>query len=138
MRTGLVFLDTNILIYAADDRFPDKQEIAARLVLDPSTPTFVSPQVIAEMLRVMVGKFEIPAFNALRLIEPWQHRCVVAVDFQFVREASLISALHSVSIFDAQIVLAAVRSNCKVIYSEDMQDGFKYQGVEIVNPFKGL
>jgi predicted nucleic acid-binding protein len=43
--------------------------------------------------------------------------------------------LHQLSFWDALIVRSAIKSGCRRIYTEDLQHGRRYDGVEIVNPF---
>jgi len=41
------------------------------------------------------------------------------------------------AIYDARVVVAALRAGCGVLRSEDMQDGLVVDGrVRIVNPFR--
>ena len=42
------------------------------------------------------------------------------------------------SIWDSLILQAARQANCKIVYTEDLQEGRKLDGLEIVNPFAGL
>jgi predicted nucleic acid-binding protein len=42
---------------------------------------------------------------------------------------------HSLSFWDAVILSAAAGAECHLLLSPDMQDGFVWQGVTIVNPF---
>ena len=39
---------------------------------------------------------------------------------------------------DATIVAAAIRTDCRILYSEDMQHGQKIGYLTIENPFQGL
>jgi predicted nucleic acid-binding protein len=41
-----------------------------------------------------------------------------------------------VSFYDALIVAAAMDADCKVLYSEDLQDGQKFGAVTVENPFR--
>ena len=43
--------------------------------------------------------------------------------------------LHSLSVYDALILQAAVVSGCQRVLSEDMQHGASFGGVRIENPF---
>jgi predicted nucleic acid-binding protein len=43
--------------------------------------------------------------------------------------------LHGVAIWDALIVRAALASGCRVLYTEDLQHGRTFDGLEIVDPF---
>ena len=42
---------------------------------------------------------------------------------------------HQLAIWDAVILAAASEAGCRVLLSEDMQDGFTWGGVTVVNPF---
>jgi predicted nucleic acid-binding protein len=42
---------------------------------------------------------------------------------------------YSLSVYDGLIVAAAVEAKCRVVYSEDMQDGQVLHNVTIRNPF---
>jgi predicted nucleic acid-binding protein len=44
---------------------------------------------------------------------------------------------HRIGIWDAVILAAAAEAGCRVLLSEDLQDGFTWDGVTVVNPFSG-
>ena len=44
---------------------------------------------------------------------------------------------HVLSIWDAVILSAAAAAGCRLLLSEDLQDGFTWNGVTVVNPFPG-
>lgn len=46
-----------------------------------------------------------------------------------------LSVDHRLSIRDAVILSAASRAGCRVLLSEDFQNGFTWGGVTVVNPF---
>lgn len=53
-----------------------------------------------------------------------------------VLQAAGIREDYHFSYWDSLIVSCALRSNCKVLYTEDMQHGLKvYQQLKICNPF---
>ena len=55
------------------------------------------------------------------------------------QHARTIAQAHSYSIYDAQIIAAALTAECKTLWSEDMQNGRVFEGgLRIVNPFAGL
>lgn len=43
--------------------------------------------------------------------------------------------LHQLSIWDGLIVRAALASGCRVLYTEDLQHGRSFDGLEVVDPF---
>jgi predicted nucleic acid-binding protein len=42
---------------------------------------------------------------------------------------------HQLSIWDAVILSAAAEGGCRLLLSEDMQEGFIWKGVTVTNPF---
>jgi predicted nucleic acid-binding protein len=40
------------------------------------------------------------------------------------------------SFYDSLIIASAIRTGCKKLYTEDIQDGREVLGVKIINPFK--
>ena len=49
--------------------------------------------------------------------------------------ATELAARHSVSIWDAFIVQAAIEAGCDTLFSEDLQAGRRFGPVTVVNPF---
>lgn len=69
-------------------------------------------------------------------IHVWRAYPMASVDGALVSEAVLIAERFMISYYDAQIVAAALRMQCPVIYTEDLNDAQDYGGVMAVNPFK--
>ena len=49
--------------------------------------------------------------------------------------ATGLAADHHLQIWDAVIVAAAASADCRLLLSEDLQDGFSWSGITVVNPF---
>jgi predicted nucleic acid-binding protein len=49
--------------------------------------------------------------------------------------AADLAADHHFGIWDAVILSAASQAGCRLLLSEDLQDGFTWGGVTVVNPF---
>jgi predicted nucleic acid-binding protein len=60
---------------------------------------------------------------------------VVSLVADDVLAAIDLHRLHSLSIWDALIVRAALISGCTILYSEDLQRGRRFENLEVVNPF---
>lgn len=58
------------------------------------------------------------------------------IDGALVLTAIDIAERFQVSHFDAQIIAAAQRMGCAILYSEDLNHRQEYAGVQVVNPFK--
>ena len=134
------FLDTNIFVYTFDRQEPDKQAQAHRLV-ERALGTgdgVVSSQVVQEFLNVALRKFERPLSDeqALRYLrEILDPLCSVFPSIALYEAALSLHRRWRFSFYDALIVAAALDSKCKVLYSEDFQDGQEIESLTIVNPF---
>lgn len=42
---------------------------------------------------------------------------------------------HKLPMWDALILAVAAENRCRVLLSEDFQDGFTWRGVTVINPF---
>ena len=131
------FLDTNVLVYTDDPRYPIKQSVAIGLVSDHirRRTGVVSLQVLQEYFVTITGKFRLAAnlakqrvefFSRLHVVEPITSDILAAID---------LHRLHQLSFWDALILHSARRSGCRILLTEDMQHGQIFDGVEIVNPF---
>jgi predicted nucleic acid-binding protein len=62
---------------------------------------------------------------------------VCPISRDLVLEAIDAKQRFGISYWDAAIVTAAKRMGCHTVFSEDLNDGQNYDGVTVVNPFKG-
>jgi predicted nucleic acid-binding protein len=73
--------------------------------------------------------------EATRSVDDWIDTCqVCGVDSQVLRFAMTVTDRHGLQTYDA-IIIASVAGHADILLSEDMQHGFEWQGVRIVNPF---
>ncbi len=138
---GKYFLDTNIFVYSFDPESPYKQKIADSLIQDAivSSRGCISFQVIQEFLNVATGKFSVPLKSnecMSLLIKVFEPLCEVYPSVDLYSEAIEISYGWRYSFYDSLIIAAALKANCGVLYSEDMQHGQKIRSIRIENPFK--
>ncbi len=134
------FVDTNVFVYAVTDDDPERQSIARDLVgrLAESEVLQTSTQVLQELYVVLTRKVrrKFTAREALAYMDRIARSPVTGVNYGVVREAAELSARHTLSMWDALVIVAAARSGSERLYSEDLQHGRKILGVEIVNPFQ--
>jgi predicted nucleic acid-binding protein len=76
-----------------------------------------------------------PPAAARRRVELYSRLEVVSLGLTDLLGAIDITRLHSVSLWDALILRAAHNAGCEVVYTEDLQPGFRLEGLEVVNPF---
>jgi predicted nucleic acid-binding protein len=135
--------DTNILAYA-DGVLETEADIVKRkaawelidTVIEQGAPLFVPAQVLIELHDLLVRKRKLSRNDTAAGIALWQQRFdVIPTSTAILNAAIDLSSKHRMRIFDAVILAAAAEARCDILYSEDMQHGFAWRGVEVVNPF---
>lgn len=131
------FLDTNVLLYAFDDRQADKQAVARRMIEDLGRrrAAALSTQVLIELFHNLTRKFNVTRKTASLMVSAFCEWQVVESDTHLVLRAMARATEHQMSIWDAMIVEAALRCGADTLYSEDMQHGQRMGSLTIVNPF---
>lgn len=134
----LQFIDTNILIYAYDRSAGDRHERARDLVtaLWKSRRGCLSVQVLQEFYVVGMRKLiQITPSDQRMILNDlalWHVHAPHAID---VLAAVELHQRYQVSFWDAMILQSALRADCAVVWSEDLNPGQSYQGVRVMNPF---
>jgi predicted nucleic acid-binding protein len=135
---ALDFLDSNILVYAHDDTDLRKKKIAQdllrRAVLGEAV---VSTQSLTEFATTLLHKFS-PPFRPDEVVEMLDALSPVKLilpDQGIVRRAVEARETYGLHFYDGMIVAAAERGECERIWSEDLNAGQKYFGIEVRNPF---
>jgi predicted nucleic acid-binding protein len=129
--------DTNVLLYALVKQDNDKRRIGRDVIRRArAADCVITLQTLGEMFRVLTGKLRRPAAEATAAVAEWRAALpVVAAD-----EACLIDAMdavagHGLSFWDAMLWATAKHAGCRLLLTEDGQDGFALGGVTLVNPF---
>ena len=139
LRRDKSFLDTNILVYAHDSAENRKKEIARQLIRELFKEGFgaISTQVLQEFYVAVTGKIQKPLgiSAAQKAIEKYGEFYTVHVDEPLIQRAINLHRREEVSFWDALVIAAAGRVDCRTLYSEDLNHGQKYGSVEVVNPF---
>jgi predicted nucleic acid-binding protein len=93
-------------------------------------------QVLGELYRVLVGKCRLSAASAKESLMRWSDTFEVrASSWAAMRIALDLAQDHQLAIWDSLILSVAAENRCRVLLSEDMQEGFVWSGVTVVNPF---
>jgi len=131
-----IFIDTNIIIYANDTRDPVKQikaiEIIKSIMINKNGT--ISTQVLQEYAFVALSKLKQSQDVVLRQIKLLESLEIINQSAEQIRRAIEIMHLYKISFWDACIISNAEYANCTVIYSEDLNTGQFYSGMQIVNP----
>lgn len=126
------FFDTNVLVYAFLDTAKRRRALEVL-----SLGGLISAQVLNEFTQVARTKRQ----RSWAEIEA----AVSVIRMQFPDVAPLTAETHAaglalardhgLSFHDALIVATALEAGCDTLYSEDLQDGRRFPGLVIVNPF---
>lgn len=136
-------IDTNILVYRYDPRFPQKQRIATDLLRRgiAEDSIRVPHQAVVEFVAVVTR----PMISGRPLLEPKEARreaeeflsqfTVLYPTENVVRLALRATAAYGLSWFDAHLWAYAEHYGLDEIISEDFQNERLYGSVRTINPF---
>lgn len=137
--TALVFVDTNVLLYARDAGQPLKQACAAEWMnhLWRERVGRISTQVLSEYYvnvtrKLQPGLTPADAWADVDALLAWRPQ---ATDAALLRLAREIERDHRLSWWDSLIVAAARAQGCATLLTEDLHDGAVLAGVTVRNPF---
>ena len=133
-----VFIDTNLLFYAVDTAASEKHH-ASRAVLATvakEAERVLSSQVLQEFAANGLRKLGLGPEDVRRLIVDLPPHELVRIDQGLVVQALGLVARYHLSYWDACIVAAALHARCRALYSEDLQDGMRIEGLRVVNPLE--
>jgi len=134
------FLDTNIIIYSFDQANAVKQQKAHQLIKTAliENKGCISYQVIQEFLTVATKKFAAPlsALDCQRYLDSvLQPLCQIFANIDLYHRALDLMQRWHYSFYDSLILAAAIQTECKILYSEDLHHRQLFKSLTIVNPF---
>lgn len=132
-----IFLDTDVLIYAAlgRQRAGEKFAIARQIIVEENYCT--SAQVLSEFYASVTTRGDTPLTTeqAQSWVSALAKKPSQSTDYSVVRGAMALSQQHTISYWDGAIIAAAQQMGCTTIYSEDLIHGQRYDTVKVINPF---
>lgn len=132
-----VAIDTNVLAYAegAGDE-PRRARAVEVLAALPEGSVVLPVQVLGELYRVLAGKLRQRPADARANVLRWSDAFAPSDStWAAMQSAFDLSADHGLSIWDALILSVAAEQRCRLLLSEDLQDGFTWRGTTVVDPF---
>ncbi len=135
--TAPIFVDSNVLLYALDDRDKQKQKLASewRSNLWNNRTGRVSFQVLQEFyvnaIRSRPSSHEL-ARAEVRDLLAWNP---VTIDSALLELGWDLQDRYHLSYWDSLIVAAAKISSCAYLLTEDLHPGQRLDGVEVISPF---
>lgn len=137
--TALLFVDSNVFIYAWEKKEPAKQLLAARWleILWREQTGRTSIQALSECYVTLTRKVK----PAVRAVDAWDyvHELFAwkpqPIDADLLVRGKEIEHRYRLSWWDSLIVGSAQQQNCAVLLTEDLQDRSVYGNVTVRNPF---
>ena len=131
------FIDTNILVYTDDHDALEKQTRALDLVEQArlSRNGVLSTQVLQEYFVTATRKLNVEPAIVRRKVELFARLDLVQIDLDAILAAIDLHRLHQFSFWDALIIQSALVSGCRILFTEDLQQRRRVNGLEVLNPF---
>jgi len=135
--TAVVFVDTNILLYAAGNTASERAKTRIARLIITEEEVALSAQVIQEFYWVATrpNKLALTHDQAMAFIDVWKMFPFQPTTLGVIEDALFLSQQFRISYWDAAVVAAARHLNCATLYTEDLNDGQDYEGVTARNPF---
>jgi len=132
-----VALDTNILAYAEGVNGTAMKRAALELVQKlPEGAALLPVQTLGELFSLLVRKAGRTRAKARTAVLSWRDAFgVIETSPEVLVAAVDLATDHQLSIWDAVIVSAAAEAGCRLLLSEDLQQGSTWKGVTVTNPF---
>jgi predicted nucleic acid-binding protein len=134
MNASDAFLDTNVLLYllSSDAATADRAEALA------AAGGVISVQVLNEFVSVASRKLRMSMSEIREVLSAIRAVCTVEpLSIQTHDLGFDLAQRFGLTIYDALIVAAALLAKCRIVYSEDLQDGRIIESLTVRNPFAG-
>ena len=133
-----VAIDTNVLVYAEGINDAAKRDTAlALLEALPPESTFLPVQTLGELFSVLVRKAGRSRADAGAAVLSWGDAFpLIESSGEVLLAATDLTRIHQLSLWDSVVLSAAADARCRLLLSDDLQDGFTWRGVTVTNPFK--
>ncbi len=131
------FIDSNIWLYALIDT-PEQntKHIKAKQCLSSESKIIISTQVVNEVCVNLIKKAnKNPSYISEFIRDFTASYEVLSQNKDDLILASTLRQKYHLSYWDSLIVASALKSRCRILYSEDMQDGLiVFEKLRIQNP----
>jgi predicted nucleic acid-binding protein len=134
MNASDAFLDTNVLLYllSSDAAKADRAEALA------AAGGVISVQVLNEFVSVASRKLRMRMSEIREVLSAIRAVCIVEpLSIQTHDLGFDLAQRFGLTIYDALIIAAALLAKCRIVYSEDLQDGQIIESLTVRNPFAG-
>jgi predicted nucleic acid-binding protein len=132
-----VALDTNVLAYAEGTNGVAMRDRTVSLIERLPPDAIVLPvQTLGELFNVLVRKAKRRPTRARTALLSWRDAYpTVETSATVMVSAADLATDHGLTIWDSVVLAASAEADCRLLLSEDLQDGFTWRGVTVINPF---
>jgi predicted nucleic acid-binding protein len=132
-----VALDTNVLVYAEGVNGEERKDAALALLRGLAEGEALIPaQALGELFVVLTRKAGRAAGAARDAVLGWSDSFpLIDTTPAVIHEAMELATTHRLAFWDSVMLAGAAQAGCRLLLSEDMQDGFTWRGVTVRNPF---
>ena len=133
-----IALDTNVLAYAEGTNGIAMRDKALRLIEQLAQADIVLPvQTLGELFNVLVRKAKRRPVHARAAVSSWCDAYpTVETSTSVMINATDLASDHGLTIWDSVVLAATAEARCRLLLSEDLQEGFTWRGVTVTNPFR--
>jgi predicted nucleic acid-binding protein len=132
-----IALDTNVLAYAEGVNGAQKKAQALQLIERlPSGNVSLPVQTLGELFQLLLRKRNYTPVQARTAILTWRDAYpLIETSDEVLVAAVELAVIHRFTLWDGVVLGAAREGGCRLLLSEDLQDGFTWNGVTVANPF---
>jgi predicted nucleic acid-binding protein len=131
------FLDTNVLVYFYSETEKDKKHCANNVLNCHDCITSI--HAMCESSNVWMKKYKWSSIKTKEHLDNIKLICdeILPIQRSTINKATDLKERYGYSFYDCLMLASALEGNCKIIFTEDMQDGQIINDIlKIKNPFK--
>ena len=134
---SLAFVDTNVLVHAADEATPIPEKTRQARDLLCHRGLHISVQVLNEFTANArhPHKLNLSPSVEWEWVQRWLLFPIQPLTTDCYLLARLFHERYQVSHWDGLILAAAKVANCEILYSEDLNTSQFYDQIQVINPF---
>ncbi len=132
-----VALDTNVLAYAEGVNGAARKVNALELIQRlPAGSALLPVQSLGELFQLLVRKANRTPAQARSAILGWRDAFpLIETSETVLVGAAELAATHRFSFWDGVVLASAAEGGCRLLLTEDLQEGFTWNSVTVTNPF---
>ena len=133
----MVFIDTNVWVYALSSQDNVKRNVAIEIIAKSYQDDMicVSSQVLKEFANFAFKKTRKSAAEINAALQKIGSYSFVADTKELIADGVTGKEQWHVGFYDALMIAAANKAGCTKMFTEDLNDGQMYGNVVVVNPF---